>query len=98
MFLLPAAIKCQNINISKDSLMKRQLQRGTKAFCPHQMAIGNDLVASGSGGKNDTAQTQRSMGSKRAEAKKFLEKNGPRIAGASVTIGMFVLNVVSYCS
>lgn len=82
----------------RDGLTKRQFHRGTKALCPHQMAMGNDLVACGSGGENDTAQTQGGVGSKRAKAKKFLKKNGPRVAGASVTIGMLVLNVVSYCS
>jgi hypothetical protein len=41
--------------------------------------------------------SSESSGSSRVKAKRFMEEKGPEIARAAVTVGVLVLNAVTFC-
>jgi hypothetical protein len=43
------------------------------------------------------AAPSQSSGSSRVKAKRFMKEKGPEIARAAVTIGVLVLNAVTFC-
>ena len=70
---------------------------GTRALCPDQIAKENDPATRITPRKEESAQVQKSVVSKRTKAKQLAKEKGPQIAKAAVTICMFVFNVVSVC-